>query len=191
MGHSAVHEYLQTLRRWYKVKRQEAPPSQPTCSSGALRSVGCFGCANSRLSSVIAQKQMCAKYRTLPDFCCGRIQYPETDAGIRPVFVPIFQACLDSMGLPIESRRFKKVWKRKSARRKEPFLKRFFLLAFPSLLSSPLLPSSHSPFFSPRSSISPVMSGRGGGACRKIGTPGYTALSVRSGSFAGWSGDTV
>ncbi|UKI30126.1 MAG: transposase [Lentisphaeria bacterium] len=40
-----------------------------------------------------------------------------------------FQACLDSMGLPIESRRFKKVWKRKSARRKEPFLKRFFLLA--------------------------------------------------------------
>ena len=37
---------------------------------------------------------------------------PETDAGIRPVFVPIFQACLDSMGLPIESRRFKKVWKR-------------------------------------------------------------------------------
>ena len=66
MGHSAVHEYLQTLRRWYKVKRREAPPSQPTCSSGALRSVGCFGCANSRLSSVIAQKQMCAKYRTLP-----------------------------------------------------------------------------------------------------------------------------
>ena len=66
MGHSAVHEYLQTLRRWYKVKRREAPPSQPTCSSGALRSVGCFGCDNSRLSSVIAQKQMCAKYRTLP-----------------------------------------------------------------------------------------------------------------------------
>ena len=66
MGHSAVHEYLQTLRRWYKVKRREAPPSQPTCSSGALWSVGCFGCANSRLSSVIAQKQMCAKYRTLP-----------------------------------------------------------------------------------------------------------------------------
>ena len=66
MGHSAVHEYLQTLRRWYKVKRREAPPSQPTCSSGALRSVGCFGCANSRLSSVIVQKQMCAKYRTLP-----------------------------------------------------------------------------------------------------------------------------
>ena len=66
MGHSAVHEHLQTLRRWYKVKRREAPPSQPTCSSGALRSVGCFGCANSRLSSVIAQKQMCAKYRTLP-----------------------------------------------------------------------------------------------------------------------------
>ena len=25
-----------------------------------------FGCANSRLSSVIAQKQMCAKFRTLP-----------------------------------------------------------------------------------------------------------------------------
>ena len=68
MGHSAVHEYLHTLRRWYKVKRREAPPSQPTCSSGALRSVGCFGCANSRLSSVIAQKQMCAKYRTLPLF---------------------------------------------------------------------------------------------------------------------------
>ena len=45
MGHSAVHEYLQTLRRWYKVKRREAPPSQPTCSSGALWSVGCFGCA--------------------------------------------------------------------------------------------------------------------------------------------------
>ena len=67
MGHSAVHEHLQTLRRWYKVKRREAPPSQPTCSSGALRSVGCFGCANSRLSSVIAQKQMCAKYRTLPN----------------------------------------------------------------------------------------------------------------------------
>ena len=66
MGHSAVHEYLQTLRRWYKVKRREAPLSQPTCSSGALWSVGCFGCANSRLSSVIAQKQMCAKYRTLP-----------------------------------------------------------------------------------------------------------------------------
>lgn len=66
MGHSAVHEHLQTLRRWYKVKRREAPPSQPTCSSGALWSVGCFGCANSRLSSVIAQKQMCAKFRTLP-----------------------------------------------------------------------------------------------------------------------------
>ena len=79
MGHSAVHEYLQTLRRWYKVKRQEAPPSQPTCSSGALRSVGCFGCANSRLSSVIAQKQMCAKYRTLPAQNIGhylfKIQY--------------------------------------------------------------------------------------------------------------------
>ena len=59
--HSAVHEHLQTLRRWYKVKRREAPPSQPTCSSGAL-----FGYANSRLSSVISQKQMCAKYRTLP-----------------------------------------------------------------------------------------------------------------------------
>ena len=70
MGHSAVHEYLQTLRRWYKVKRREAPPSQPTCSSGALRSVGCFGCANSRLSSVITQKQMCAKYRTLPSMAC-------------------------------------------------------------------------------------------------------------------------
>ena len=55
-----------SLRRRYKVKRREAPPSQPTCSSGALRSVGCFGCANSRLSSVIAQKQMCAKFRTLP-----------------------------------------------------------------------------------------------------------------------------
>ena len=40
---------------------------QPTCSSGALWSVGCFGCANSRLSSVIAQKQMCAKFRTLPN----------------------------------------------------------------------------------------------------------------------------
>ena len=66
MGHSAVHECLQTLRRWYKLKRREAPPAQPTCSSGALWSVGCFGCANSRLSSVIAQKQMCAKYRTLP-----------------------------------------------------------------------------------------------------------------------------
>ena len=66
MGHSAVHEHLQTLRRWYKVKRREAPPSQPTCSSGALWSVGCFGCANSRLSSVITQKQMCAKYWTLP-----------------------------------------------------------------------------------------------------------------------------
>ena len=66
MGHSAVHEHLQTLRRRYKVKKRKAPPSQPTCSSGALRSVGCFGCDNSRLSSVIAQKQMCAKYRTLP-----------------------------------------------------------------------------------------------------------------------------
>ena len=65
MGHSAVHEYLQTLRRWYKVKRREAPPSQPTCSSGALWLVGCFGCIKSRLSSVIAQKQMCARYRTL------------------------------------------------------------------------------------------------------------------------------
>ena len=65
MGHSAVHEHLQTLRRWYKVKRREAPPSQPTCSSGALWLVGCFGCIKSRLSSVIAQKQMCAKYRTL------------------------------------------------------------------------------------------------------------------------------
>ncbi len=58
--------YLQTLRRRYKVKKRKAPPSQPICSSGALRSVGCFGCAKSRLSSVIAQKQMCAKYRTLP-----------------------------------------------------------------------------------------------------------------------------
>ena len=66
MGHSAVHEYLQTLRRWYKVKRREAPPSQPTCSSGALRSVGCFGCANSRLSSVITQNkcaQNCGHYQ--------------------------------------------------------------------------------------------------------------------------------
>ena len=67
MGHSAVHEHLQTLRRWYKVKRREAPPTQPPCSSGALWSVDCFGCTNSRLLSVIAQKQMCAKYRTLPD----------------------------------------------------------------------------------------------------------------------------
>lgn len=54
------------------------------------------------------------------------------------------------MGLPIESRRFKKVWKRKSARRKEPFLKRFFLLAFPSLLSSPSL---FFPLLTPRFSL--------------------------------------
>lgn len=66
MGHSAVHEYLQTLRRWYKVKRREAPPAQLPCSSGVLWSVSCFGCAKSRLSSVIIQKQMCAKLRTLP-----------------------------------------------------------------------------------------------------------------------------
>ena len=66
MGHTPIYEYLQTLRRRYKVKRREAPPSQPTCSSEALRSVGCFGCANSRLASVISQKQMCAKLRTLP-----------------------------------------------------------------------------------------------------------------------------
>ena len=61
-------EFFWKIKKWsrYKVKRREAPPSQPTCSSGALRSVGCFGCANSRLSSVITQKQMCAKYRTLP-----------------------------------------------------------------------------------------------------------------------------
>lgn len=62
MGHSAVYEHLQTLRRQYK----EAPPSQPTCPSGALWSVGCFGCDKSHLSSVIIQKQMCAKLRTLP-----------------------------------------------------------------------------------------------------------------------------
>ena len=66
MGDTSVYEHLQTLRRWYKLKKREAPPAHPTCSSGALRLVGCFGCANSRLSSVIAQKQMCAKYRTLP-----------------------------------------------------------------------------------------------------------------------------
>ena len=29
---------------------------------------GCFGCANSRLSSVIMQKQMYAKYRTPPGY---------------------------------------------------------------------------------------------------------------------------
>ena len=71
------------LYEGYKVKRREAPPSQPTCSSGALRSVGCFGCANSRLSSVIAQKQMCAKYRTLPiSQISGRIHrylFPDSD----------------------------------------------------------------------------------------------------------------
>ena len=66
MGDTSVYEHLQTLRRRYKVKKREAPPAQSTCSSGALRSVGCFGCANSRLLSVITQKQMCAKYRTLP-----------------------------------------------------------------------------------------------------------------------------
>ena len=66
MGDMSVYEHLQTLRRRYKVKKREAPPAQSTCSSGALRSVGCFGCANSRLLSVITQKQMCAKYRTLP-----------------------------------------------------------------------------------------------------------------------------
>ncbi len=66
MGDTSVYEHLQTLRRRYKVKRREAPPTQPTCSSGALRSVSCFGCTKSRLSSVIMQKQMCAKLRTLP-----------------------------------------------------------------------------------------------------------------------------
>ena len=30
MGHTPIYEYLQTLRRRYKVKRREAPPSQPT-----------------------------------------------------------------------------------------------------------------------------------------------------------------
>ena len=78
-GALVVHEHLQTLRRWYKVKRREAPPSQPTCSSGALWLVGCFGCTKSRLSSVIAQKQMCAKLRTLPAQNIGhylfKIQY--------------------------------------------------------------------------------------------------------------------
>ena len=92
MGHSAVHEYLQTLRRWYKVKRREAPLSQPTCSSGALWSVGCFGCANSRLSSVIAQKQMCAKYRTLPSDCWSQFLF-----GIFSVFQKKSVSCLDKM----------------------------------------------------------------------------------------------
>ncbi|WP_294479598.1 hypothetical protein, partial [uncultured Victivallis sp.] len=59
---------------------REAPPAQPTCSSGALWSVGCFGCANSRLSSVIAQKQMCAKYRTLPAVTGGKWQQPDQKA---------------------------------------------------------------------------------------------------------------
>ncbi len=65
MGHLAVHEYLQTLRRWYKVKRREAPSSQPTCSSGVLWSVGCTGGAKTRLSSVITQNkcaQNCGHY---------------------------------------------------------------------------------------------------------------------------------
>ena len=65
MGNTSVYEHLQTLRRRYKVKRREVPPALPTCS-GAFWSVGCFGCAKSRLSSVIIQKQMCAKLRTLP-----------------------------------------------------------------------------------------------------------------------------
>ncbi len=45
------------------------------------------------------------------------------------IFIPNFQARIASIGPPIEAMLFKKVWKRKSARRKEPFLKRFFLLA--------------------------------------------------------------
>ena len=60
MGHSAVHEHLQTLRRRYKVKRREAPPAQSTYSFGALWSVGRFGCANSRLSSVTLRNK-CAQ----------------------------------------------------------------------------------------------------------------------------------
>lgn len=45
-----------------------------------LTSGGCFGCANSRLSSVIAQKQMCAKYRTLPAGFCNKSSNEEPEA---------------------------------------------------------------------------------------------------------------
>ena len=51
----------------------------------------------------------------------------ETAAGLGPVFVPIFQTRTATMGSPIESARFKQVWKRKSPGRQEPFLKRYFL----------------------------------------------------------------
>ena len=58
-----TRQYMNTCKLYeggIKVKRREAPPSQPTCSSGALWSVGCFGYANSRLSSVITQNK-CAQ----------------------------------------------------------------------------------------------------------------------------------
>ena len=42
------------------LSRREAPPSQPTCSSGALWSVGCEGGAKTRMSSVITQNK-CAQ----------------------------------------------------------------------------------------------------------------------------------
>ena len=44
------------------------------------------------------------------------------------VGVPEFQNHIASMGLPIEAMLLEKVGQRKSARRKEPFLKGFFLL---------------------------------------------------------------
>ena len=68
MGHSPIYKYLQTLRRRYKVKRREAPPSQPTCSSGAFRPVGCFGCIKVTFEicsqSEIKCAQNCGHYRS-------------------------------------------------------------------------------------------------------------------------------
>ena len=57
---------LERIASFVETSVEETLSSQPTCSSGALCSVGCFGCAKSRLSSVITQKQMCVKLRILP-----------------------------------------------------------------------------------------------------------------------------